>query len=360
MVQEENMNLDIRKILIINPGGIGDLIMLTPCLQILRDNFPEAQIDVFTGFSTPVSGQIIREGGLVGRVIDFDWNKNNFFRKIKFIYKLRKEKYNLSIITTGVNPFKGGFFSYLIGAKIRVGEVRKKQKNVFYTHTSLLEKGKHVIEANVNLLRVIGLKAGPFIPLPFIEIPFSEKNFAQNFFKNNNLLNKIVIGLHPGCGEKQKFRRWPQEYFVELSRKILYNFQYAVILIFGGPGEEKICESIKNELKNDRIVVVTGYSLRQIAALIERCNLFISSDSGLNHIATALNIETISIWGPADFDRTGPRGLNVHILREKCRRPYNIDTLKGYDIERPHTCLKKITSERIFAEVKKVIDKTAG
>jgi len=163
--------------------------------------------------------------------------------------------------------------------------------------------------------------------------------------------------LHPGCGEKQKFRRWPQEYFVELSRKILYNFPYLVILIFGGPGEEKICEVIKNELNNSQITVVTRHSIRQVAALIKRCNLFVSSDSGLNHIAAVLKVETITIWGPANFNRTRPQGPNVHILREKCCRPYNIDTLKGYDIERPHACLKKITPERVFAEVKKIIDK---
>ena len=350
--------MNIRKILIISPGGIGDLIMSTPALHILRDNFPEAKIDVFTGF-TPVSGQIFQEGGMINRIFDFDWNKNNFLRKIKFIYKLRKEKYNLSIITTGANPFKGGFFSYLIGAKIRVGEIRKKQKNIFYTHTSFLEKEKHVTETNINLLRVIGLRVGSFIPLPFIEIPSQEKKFAQDFFKNNNLLNKTIIGFHPGCGKNQKFRRWPQEYFIELGRKILYNFQDAFILIFGGPDEEKICERIKNELNNNRIIVVTGYSIKQVAALIERCNLFISSDSGLNHIAAALKIETVSIWGPANPNRTGPRGLNVHILREKCRYPCNADALKDYDIERPHTCLKKITPERVFTEVKKIIDKIA-
>lgn len=348
------MSYDFHKILIIHPGGIGDLVMLTPCLQILKNNFPEAEIDIFTGFTT-ISGQIIQAGGIVNRVFDFDWNKNNLFKKIKFIYKLRKKEYDLSIIPTGVNPFKGGFLSYLIGAKIRVGETEKERKGIFYTHTSLLEKDKHATEANINLLRSIDLKVESFIPQPFIKIPFQEKSFAQDFFKDNNLFNKTIVGLHPGSGDKQKFKRWPEEYFIELNRKILYNLRYVVILIFGGPGEEKTCERIKNELNDDRIITIIGYSIRQTAALIEKCNLFISSDSGLGHIATALKVETISIWGPTNLNRTGPQGLNIHNLQEKCSYPYNMDTLKDYDIERPHICLRKIKPERVFFEVKKLL-----
>jgi lipopolysaccharide heptosyltransferase II len=349
------MQFNMRKILIISPGGIGDLIMFEPCLRILKNNFPDARISIFTGF-TPVSGRVILPGGAVDKIIDFAWEKNSFFSKIRFIYKLRKEKYDLSIVTTGVNPFMGGLFSYLVGAKMRVGETRQEKKSMFYTHASFLEKNKHATETNINLLKAIGLKVKDGALLPVIRTDDKEKEFAGIFLKNNNLSDKIIIGFHPGCGENQKFRRWPKEYFVELGQKILYNFQYVVILIFGGPGEEEICESTKNEL-NGRAIAITKRSIKEAISLIEKCDLFVSSDSGLCHSAAALGVETISIFGPTDPGRTGPRGPNVHIIKSKCGYPYILDTLKNYDVTRPHTCLKKITPDIVFAEMEKKLNK---
>jgi lipopolysaccharide heptosyltransferase II len=347
------MQLSVRKILIIFPGGIGDIIMFEPCFKVIKNNFSECKIDIFTMF-TPASGRVIGEGRIVNKIIDFDWTKSNVFKKIEFIYKLRKEKYDISIVTTGVNPLKGGFLSYLVGAKMRVGEVAVGKRNIFYTHVSLLDNKKHVTETSMDLLRAAGLKIGNDMLLPFINVSSQKKEFAQSFLKSRNLSDKIIIGFHPGSSKSGKFRRWPKEYFIELGHKILYNFQYAVILIFGGPGEEKICEEIKNEL-NGRAISITGRSMEEVVSLVERCDLFVSSDSGLSHVASALKVETIAMWGPSNPNRTGPHGRNVHILREECRRPYNIYTVKDYNIEQPHACLKKITPEMVFNKVKEIL-----
>ena len=182
--------MGIHKILIINPGGIGDLIMLTPAIQVLRDNFKKAQIDVFTGF-TPVSGQVFREGGVVNKIFDFDWNKNSFLEKIKFIYKLRKEKYDLSVIPSGANPSRWGIFSYLIGAKFRLGEY-KRLKILFYTHQVKTDSDLHKVYSNLNLLRISGLKIEK-IPGPLFELSQEDKEFASNFVEQIGAKNELQV-----------------------------------------------------------------------------------------------------------------------------------------------------------------------
>lgn len=348
------MIYDFYKILIIHPGGIGDLITFTPVLKILRNNFPKATIDVFIMY-TPEARCVFQEGESINRIFKFDWLKNNFLNKLKFIYRLRKEKYDLSIIPTGVNPLKGGIFSFLIGAKVRTGEIRKNKKNLFYTHTSLLYKNKKRSENNTDLLKAIGLKIDFPLPPPFLEVSSREREIANNFLIRNNFENKILIGFHPGGAKNYKFRRWPKENFIELGNKILNDLEDAFILLFGGPEERKLCLEIKSRLDKN-IMVICGYSLKQVAVLIDGCKIFVSSDSGLGHIASTTKTNLISIFGPTDPKRAAPIGRErIYILKEKCRYPNNFDSYKNYDKERTHTCLKKITPDRVFNKIKEIL-----
>ncbi len=348
------MVCDFHKILIIHPGGIGDLVMFTPALKILRNNFSNAIIDVFIMY-TPETGYIFQEGKIVNKIFKFNWPKNNFLNKLKFIYRLRKEKYDLSIIPTGVNPLRGGILSFLIGSKVKVGERRKGKKSLFYTQSSLLDKDKHVTKNNIDLLKAIGLKIDFPLPPPFLEVGSKEREFANNFLVRNNFENKILIGFHSGGGEEQKFKRWPKENFIELGNKVLNDLENTFILLFGGPKEKRLCLEIKSKLDKNAMVVF-GYSLKQVAALIDKCKIFVSSDSGLNHIASTTKTNLISIYGPTNPERTGPFGRErIYILKERCRYPYNPDTSKNYDKERVHSCLKKITADRVFNKIKEIL-----
>jgi len=350
------MTKNLSKILIIHPGGIGDLVVFVPALKILRENLPKAKIDLFVAFSLS-AGDILQDNDLVDRIFKFSLKENNLFNKIRFIYKLRKEKYDLSIIPTGVNPLKGGIFSFLIGAKVRVGEMRKNKKSLFYTHASLLYKDKKRAENNIDLLRVIGLKIDFPLPPPFLEISLKEREFANNFLIRNNFENKILIGFHPGGAKNFKFRRWPKENFIELSNKILNDLENVFILLFGDLEEKRLCLEIKGRL-NKNIMVISGYPLKQVAVLIDRCKIFVSSDTGLGHIASTTKTNLISIFGPTDYKRAAPTGQDrIYILKEKCKYPNNFDTYKNYDKERIHTCLKKITPGRVFNKIKEILTK---
>ena len=83
---KRNKKIDkIAKILIIHTWGIGDLIMLTPTLKKLRENFPKARIDIFVG--QPSAGEVLQENYIINKILKFDWQKNNLFNKLKFIFK---------------------------------------------------------------------------------------------------------------------------------------------------------------------------------------------------------------------------------------------------------------------------------
>lgn len=342
---------EIYKILIVHTWGIGDLIMFTPALKVLRENFPKAKIDIFV---TSTEG-VLQANHLINKTIKFDFKKSNLFNKLKFIYKLRKEKYDMSIVTTGINPFKGSLFTFLIGVRIRVGEY-KKLKLPLYTHQVKINENQHKINTNLNLLRTLNIKIDNF-ERPFFEIGITEKNFAQNFIQENSLKDKLLVGFFPGSSFEQRFKRWPKENFIELGKKILTNFPNTFILLFGGSNEDKsICTEIQRKLNGNSKQVI-NYPLKEVAALIDQCEIFVTSDTGLGHIAATTKTNLISIFGPTDPGRSGPIGQKVYMIKETCTYPYHDVITPKYDTKRVHRCLKKITPERVFNKIKEIFKK---
>lgn len=343
-----------KNILIIHAGGIGDLIMFTPVLSILRDNFPGSKIDILVGH-TPIAAEILQGSKIVDRILTFDFSKSGFFQKVKFICGLRKEKYDLAIVASGTNPIKGSLFAFLVGAKKRAGEYRKF-KWTLYNHQVKLDGNRHKIKTNLNLLKSLDIKTGDFVPPLLVAMGGNDKKFAEEFISKNDLKNKILIGLSSNVGLKQQFKRWPKESFIELGKRILTNIPNSFILIFGSLNEKESCLEIKNRLKNN-VIIIIDYPLKRVAALIDKCRVFIASDCGLGHIAATTNTDSIIIFGPTIPERTGPIGARVHLIKEKCDYPYHDVFTKNYDFNKEHQCLTKITPDRVFNKVKEILYK---
>ena len=238
----------IKKILIVHTWGIGDLIMLTPSIKILRENFPKAQIDIFVGQS--VVGEVLKENHIVNEILTFNRTKSKLIDILKFVLRLRKKKYDLAFVSTGINPKLGSLFTFLVGAKTRVGEYRES-KTFLYTHQVKADGNLHKVYSNLNLLRAIDLNIEK-IPLPFFEFSETDKEFAKSFVKQIGE-GKIIVGLHPGAGEKQPFKVWDKDNFINLGRRILEKYVDASLIIFGGPKERELCHEIKEKIESSAL-----------------------------------------------------------------------------------------------------------
>ncbi|MEK7658907.1 MAG: glycosyltransferase family 9 protein [Patescibacteria group bacterium] len=346
------MAYDFKKILIINPGGIGDLIMFSPALKVLKNNFSESLIDMLVSCATGKTG-IFQESKIINKVFFFNFKKNNFLDKIRLILNLRKEKYDLVFVANGVGQLNGSVLALLIGGKERAGEYRKFKLN-FYNHQVKLNGNQHKTEANLNILKSLGIKTDSLAPDLFFEIADNDKKFADEFIKKSNLENKTLIGFSIGSGTKQQFKLWPNENFKELGKKILGSYPDAFILLFGSAFEKDICFKMQNEL-NGSAESVIGFSLSEVASLIDKCRIFISSDTGLCHIAATTNTDLIVIFGPTIAERTGPFGKNAHIISEKCSYQYHDVFTPKYDFSRKHSCLIKITPDIVFNKINEIL-----
>jgi len=349
-----------KKILVICASGIGNTILFTPTLKALRENFPHAKITFLV--TKQIFAEPVRGSHLVDEIISLD---GNLWQKIKTIINLRREKFDYSITAFPSNRWQFNVFAFLAGAKSRITHSYKVGK---WRTLSFLQNKKipavedlHDVEQNLNLLKSLGIKL-PKDKQPIFHIDEKSREKAKRFWKKNHLEGKFVVGIHPGSGGiGQETKRWPKENFAELADKLIEKKE-TKILVFGGPEEKELKESIKALSRYKEDIHLINTPLKQTAALIEQCNLFISNDSGLMHIAVAVKSpKVIGIFGPTNHRRTAPYRKNCYIIRKNfscgpcLRYPFHSTSSK---IEcRNNKCLRTMKVQDVIDKIYQFIFK---
>lgn len=344
-------NSKIRKILIIMMGGVGNMIFFTPALKALRRAYPSSMISFLLG---PFGAEKVIEGSnFIDNKIIVDPKKyKGLTGKIKLIQELRKENFSLSITSTGTNPIRSGLLCYFAGIKYRLGENIEK-KGFFYNLKASFDKNTHEADSNINLIRKLGIEVND--KSLYIYRSSEDENIAQKIFETHNLEGTLVIGMHPGSGIHQAgFKRWPKERFARLADMIINKYN-ASIMIFGGAAEVDLAKDIEELMQSSPLIMTNKTTLAETAALIEKCRLFISNDSGLLHVACAANTPAIGIYGPTNHKRTGPYSDSSIIVRKEldCSPCYT-----GKKIScKPLDCLKLITEEDVLEGAENLLKK---
>jgi len=327
------------------------MIFLTPALRALRKAYPSYIISFLLG---PYGAEKVIEGSdLIDKEIIVEPEKyKGMIGEIKLIRKLRKENFDLSIVSTGSNPIKNGLLCTLAGIRNRLGE-NIGRKGLFYNLKIPFNDDRHEIEGNINLIQKLDIEVSE--RKLYIFQSEEDKNFARSFFTLHNLEGKLTVGIHPGSGIHQaRFRRWPKERFAQLADRLSDDY-HASIVIFGGPEEIDLAHQISNLMKTSPLLMTGETTLGQAAALIEKCNLFISNDSGLMHVACAVNTPTVGIYGPTNFKRTGPYSDTAIIVRKEldCSPCYDRGKVKCKHID----CFNLITVDDVFQAIDNLLKK---
>ncbi len=348
----EKREFPFKKILVIQDSGIGNMVLLTPLLKNLRKNFPKAKVILLEGQNR--ASRLIEKGKIVSKILQYPKNPGG---KLKLAWRLRKEKIELSLTSFLNSNYEMAIFSYLVGAKIRVGYHSRKYAYgkgcglLYNVKVKLPEitEDRHEIDRHLDLLRALK------IPItdkePEIYLTEEDRIWAKEFLKKCGVKEgEKLVGIHPGAGEKMRFKCWPVERFIELVNELCKEKEVK-ILIVGGKEEKDIAEALRENV-NSEVIFSTGLtSLSQTAALIERCHLFISNDSGPMNIAFALRIPLIAIFGPTQI----PFSMNKEASIVRKDFPC-IPCYRFKEIGCPHRrCLTSIAVEEVMEAVKKLL-----
>ncbi len=335
------MNLkDSPKILLVAQSGIGNLIMQYPAIKLLRQTFPAAHITLWVApRGTKTLALAMPE---INSIIEAPI-KQSVLAQMVLVHRLRQEKYDVGIVLSPGQHIKSAIYLFLAGIPIRIGEtypfLASKHSKLFLTN-GVTPTHPHDLEINISLLESLNITL-PAQPLRYsLSLPAEYTIQAEEYWISNNFTKKPVIGFHLGSASGFAWKRWPVDYFIQLGQW-LHTTYGATLLLFGGPDETDLKQQVVDALP--AITMPISNDLLATGALMKKCQLVVSNDSGLMHLAAALNAPVLGLFGPTDERKTGPRGINSHSLRAPNTSPI-YDTDSNFDLgSSPHASLNQLT-----------------
>lgn len=351
------------KILVIALSGIGDALMFTPALKILKQELPNSEIDLLVMFGG--AKDIFKNNPNVNKLIHFNFLNEGVIRSLKFVLSLRK-KYDVTINVYPSNRKEYNLISFLIGAKRRVAVeyLRMNKQNFGWLNNITIKENDslHNVQTNIRMIEKLLDKKIPEEPKLELFLTQEDLNYAKSFLQENKISeNDFIIGIHPGCATLKNHikRRWEPEKFAELSNELIKKYS-AKILIFGGPDESNLKEEVKRNIQSDRVITIETNTLSQSSAIMKRCNLFITNDSALMHIASSLNLPVVAIIGPTNVNYIHPWKTKYKIasLNLECAPCFFYSpkplTCKRDDVK--FKCIKELTVENVLTIVSSMIE----
>ncbi len=327
------------KILVISLAGIGDTLIATPFLRELRLNFPQATIDVLV--KEAGARDLLERNPNVSRVLYKDLWKCSKLEQILFLRSLRKERYQLSINTHPQSRIHYRIGAWLAGAEVRIShqyECFTWLDRLLITASLPQDYTCHSIDNNFNVLPLIGAKKLQAEHVMDFFIDPADERFADDFLTRNKLVGKKILGIHVGSGGTKNLplKRWPLKNHAGLVRKLNNERPDIHVLLFGGPEEVKDHPVVLAQANASLTLEAKTKSLRETAALMKRCNAFLSVDTALMHIGAALKVPNqIVIEAPTLNVTNWPYGTNFTLVKNPAINGRNLEYYRydGGDIK---------------------------
>lgn len=329
---------DPKKIIIRMPNWIGDLIMATPILTDLRDKYKNAEITVMC--QKPLS-ELLQEDPSINEIFAFEKIPNAFLRKIErrdLIFRLREGNYDLGILLT--NSFSSSWWFYRGGVKFRLG-FPGHFRSYLLNSSPTPPENTHQVEVYKKLLESLGIPISNTLPRIFLRK--EELNDAKTLLEQRGATNHKLIGISPGAAFGPS-KRWPEENFLALAKKLSSDPNVRVVFV-GDSSVTPFAKKVVREL--DSVIDLTGAtSLRMLCAIISLCDLFLTNDSGPMHIAAALKVPLIALFGSTSPEKTGPyKHGEVLYKKVSCSPCFK----RVCPIDFP--CMKKISVDEVYEKI---------
>ena len=302
------------------------MLCAVPLLRALRTMYPKAYISLVT---SPVNYEIMRYHPYLNEVLNYD--KISFFKTLmgywRFYRNIRSKHYDLAIVPATVSlSITSSMIALLSGAPQRIGPGRLQGKEnpasaCFTTPVELDwrdEPRRHQSLRNLDLLKPFEISTGDLSCV--IGLIAEERKQAGAFLDSLRKNYKILIGLHPGAGKVEN--RWPAQHFASIANQMYNNFNAGVI-VTAGPMDGVPLAVMRQHLQCPYIVI-DRQPLRQVAAIIDQLDLFITNDTGIMHVAGATRANVLALFGPTDPLQWAPIGAKNRYVSAKDRDLNNL------------------------------------
>lgn len=329
-----------KKILIIKPSSLGDVVHSLPFLYVVKDAFPKAEIHWV--IAKGLEG-LLENHPMVKRlwIINKDQWKNlknidGTIREVRRLFKyLKDEAYDVVIDLQGL--VRSGLLTYATRASVRIGfKEAREGSSLFYTHKVKGGKEIHAVDRYLKIASAIGCEiTGVRFPMPLVKESLEVRKLKDD------MGNYAVIV--PGA--RWKTKRWPPANFGKLASMLDIK-----AIVVGSSNDAEIAEGIGFCSGGKALSMAGKTDIKELISIIRGARYVITNDSGPMHIAAAFGIPVVAIFGPTNPVRTGPYGKNHIIVKSdiECAPCYkkNCKTIQ---------CMDDISVEKVYTAVKGIV-----
>jgi len=325
-----------KKILIIKPSALGDIVHSLPFLDTVKRCYPDTSIHwvVARGLHTFLEGH-----PLIDRLWIFDkekWKRpGNLLQTLpelaSLLSGLRRERFDVSVDLSGL--LRSGLITMAANARYKLGFKEADEGSAyFYTHRIHGSMEIHAIDRYLKIAEAMGCKPGA------IRYPFAP--FAPTPAICKDLPAEYVV-MTPSAGKEAN--RWPAERFGQLAARL-----DLPSLLIGGKSDQGVADEVVSHGGGKAVSLAGKTSIKELIPIIGKARYFITNDTGPMHIAAAMGVPVFAIFGPANPVRTGPYGENHTVIRADlpCSPCYAWKPCADWQ------CMEALTVERVFTIIK--------
>lgn len=357
----------VNRILVFAYHGLGNFIMFTPALRLLRERYPAARIDLQVGNNTGCE-EVLAGAGLFDNIYNLPYSAGlrAWSNRAK---EIRDTRYDLTVNEFHSHSWPLALLVAASGASFRLGHVtspgwsrRFSRYSFVFNLPVVMQKDQHEVARYIDLVAAVGAdRIAASEARTLIHLTDEDRAFATRFLEEHNGAGHRIIGFQPGTSIDMRWKQWPIDRYREVIARVAADRHDSRIVLFGSPAEEEMIREVARGLESRVSVAAGKTSVKQVAALIEKCDLLVCNDSGLMHAAVAVGTPVVAIYGPTDISRTAPLGDRNTVIRHDlpCSPCFKLEGDDQVHACTHHDCLMSITTEEVFETIISICDPRA-
>jgi lipopolysaccharide heptosyltransferase II len=343
----------VQRLVVRGPNWLGDAVMCEPALRGLRRLFPQVSLTLLV---KPTVAELFANHPAIDCILLYEDKGRHagLAGKWRLASELRRARFDLAVLFQ--NAFEAALLAYLAGIPRRYGYATDGRSLLLSDPVIKPDRQTllHQVQYYWNLLQPLGLTGDPTQPELFLST-VEERSMAERLAKAGIAETDRVIGINPGStygGAK----RWLSERFAESTERLCRRLNESggrrtAVIILGAKGEEPLGHEIAARLSARSTVLSGTTSIRELMAAVKRCAVLVTNDTGPMHIASALQIPVVGIFGPTDWRTTSPYGANHALVRH----PVDCAPCMLRECPIDHRCMSGVSVEQVYEAAAKLV-----
>jgi heptosyltransferase-2 len=346
------------KILVRATNWVGDAVMSIPALQVIRGRWPKAEIALL---ARPWVAELYRDQGYADRILVFDHTGRHrgVFGLERLAGELRRERFSTAVLLQ--NAFEAAWLAWRSGIPERIGYARDARGWLLTRAVPVPQRGEIPAHESYYYLELLR-RAGWLAYLPEAEevklkVSVAAAESAESALRKAGVRSRTHtvprIAFGPGAAYGSA-KCWPAERYALLADRLIADFD-ADVIIFGAASERGVAQRIASALRRGVLNLAGETRIGELPALLAACDLFIGNDSGAMHVAAAVGLPVVAVFGPTDANGTSPLTPRLTLVQQRvsCSPCF----LRHCPVD--HRCMTRIEVERVYEAARKWLTRSA-